>query len=107
MTNYLLLENYHVSEGNLGISTNVFKFLAEKNINSIKEINKKDPFSSIYISIKNNVVVYKVNLSVKKGINPETICEKVKQEIKNSLLMLCDSIPIQTHVKVVEKEIKK
>ena len=107
MANYVQLEHYNSNVGQLGISTKVYEFIAEKNIKKVKEILKRDKNNSINVSIKDNTVVYKIYVAVKKGTNVEYVKDTLEENIKNTLLLLCDTDNADINIKVVERTIEK
>ena len=40
------------------------------------------------------------------GINPETIKEEIEEKITNSLLLICETVPVDMSIKVVSKELE-
>lgn len=105
MNKYVLLENYGSNGGKLGISANVFKFAGIKAISKIRVINKKNLNEQVAVSIKNNTIFYKISVTVKKGINLQTIKDKIEENVSNNLLLICDGIPAQINVKVSERDL--
>ena len=104
MTNYIFLENYSSKIGRLGLSKNVFKFIGIKSIKDFRDVLSKDDKNSIHISFRNNVVIYKINLAVKKGTNIHSVKESLTNTINNNLLLVSDQFPVQTNIRLSEKE---
>ena len=104
MTNYIFLENYSSKIGRLGLAKNVFKFIGIKSIKDFRDVLSKDDKNSIHISFRNNVVIYKINLAVKKGTNLHSVKESLTNTINNNLLLVSDQFPVQTNIRLSEKE---
>lgn len=105
MTKYLYLENFRKPSVRLGISTKVFQFIGQKSIKNIKEIIANDPSTQIAISVRNNVVVYKINVAVKKNTNKDAIKEQINDYLYQTMNFICDSLSYESHIKVSEKNI--
>lgn len=105
MANYVLLEHYGANGGKLGLSTKVFTEVANHVVKSIKEI-VRDKNTIVTAQIKNNTVNYKIVVYVKKGINVDNIKETLEEKITNSLLLTCETVPVEMNIKVVEKTIE-
>lgn len=100
MQSYVLLESYNKKLGNLGISQNVFKYLAQESIKSFKEIVKSSDKFSVIVTIRNNVVHYRITVVAKKGTNVDTLKNALIEDIKNRSLTVADRISSEFHVKI-------
>ncbi len=105
MANYVLLEHYSANGGKLGLSSKVFTEVANHAVKSIKEI-VRDKNTIVSAQIKNNTVNYKIVVYVKKGTNIDNIKETLEERITNSLLLTCETVPVEMNIKVVEKTIE-
>lgn len=104
MANYIFLQNYSSKVGCLGLSKNVFKFIGVKSIKDFRDVLLEDDKNSVNVSFRNNLVIYKINLSVKKGTNLHSVRESLTNTINNNLLLVSDQFPVQTNIKLTEKE---
>ena len=105
MARYIYFEHYSADGGKLGLSDKVFSQLAKHSIKTIKEI-VRDKNTIVQAAIKNNTVNYKIVVYVKKGINKDIIKDKLEERITNSLLLTCETVPVEMNIKVVEKSIE-
>ncbi len=103
MTKYVYLHNFRKANVKLGISTKVFEYIGKKCLNNIPEVLVKDSATLVTISVRNNAVVYKINAAIKKNINKEAIKEQIEENLTNTMNFICDSMPFETHIKIVEK----
>lgn len=103
MTKYVYLHNFRKANVKLGISTKVFEHIGERCLKNIPEILVKDSATLVTISVRNNTVVYKINIAIKKNINKEAIKEQIEDNLTNTMNFICDSMPFETHIKIVEK----
>lgn len=109
MAEYIYIEDY-LKKGNLGISKNVFYFLAKQTINRIpgispsKKYSKKDIFrlnKPLEISIKHGIVHVSVQVDVVKGTNIQEISKIISDEINNVFLISTEHVPFDVQVKVI------
>ena len=105
MGNYVYIKKSN-KKGELGVSKNVFKQIAEESLKQINGIiasnkKKKNLLSSddISVSIKDNEAVYYINVKVEKGSNEEEIKQKIQEVLTNNLLYLLDAVPFKIVVK--------
>ena len=106
MAKYIFLENYSSKVGCLGLSKNVFKFIGIKSVKDFRDVLLDDDRNNIHISFRNNVVTYKIILGVKKGTNLNSVKESLTNTINNNLLLVSDQFPVQTNIKLIEKEVR-
>lgn len=104
MPSYVFIEKNNSDKGKLGISSKVFVDLANSCIKEIKEI-KKDRNTQVSVSINNNTVNYKIQVYVKKGTNKDAIKDQLEEKINNSSLLICETVPFEINIKVIEKGI--
>ena len=105
MGQYVLLEHFNANGGKLGISSNVFTEIAAQCIREAKNIIR-DKNNFCVTTIRNTTVNLKILVTVKLGINPETIKEEIEEKITNSLLLICETVPVDMSIKVVSKELE-
>jgi len=96
MGNYIYLNSKN-KKGQLGVSKNVFKDIAEvslKQINGVSETKRKSflffKSESIDVNLTNNTVKYKIYLDIDSNLDKEEIVRKYKEILKNNLLYLLD-----------------
>ena len=102
MDGYIVLPTFNENLGVLGISQNVFKHLAHQSIKNFKEIIRIKDLNIVTIATKNDTIVYRMILNVKKGINKDSIKEAVINDVTNRVQGVADGIPLEFHIKVIE-----
>lgn len=110
---YFNIKNYSTN-GELAISRHVFETIASIAIKRVKEAKlykgkeKGKTFGTYHpvtCSIrKDNRVEVKVDISVKKGANVKTTCEKIQDEISQSLMLACETVPFSVKINVAAIE---
>lgn len=104
MEGYVTLPTYNANLGVLGISQNVFKYLATQSIKTFKEIYKTKDANQVFVYInRNNVVTYKISILVKSGTNKATLKQELIDEIQQRIETIADSIPTQYNIRINEK----
>jgi hypothetical protein len=104
MEGYVTLPTYNANLGVLGISQNVFKYLATQSIKTFKEIYKTKDANQVFVYIsRNNVVTYKISILVKSGTNKTTLKQELIDEIQQRIETIADSIPTQYNIRINEK----
>lgn len=97
MKNYIFLKNYNQT-GSLGVSSNVFSSIGEHSLEQLN-IDGVDKNTSLKVSIKDNRVIYRVNLLVKDTKIAEVFEENFKTTLKANLMSLCDVSSFIVNVK--------
>lgn len=105
MGKYVLLEHYNANGGKLGISSEVFSEIAAQCIRETKNVIR-DKNNYVQVAIRNNTVYLKILVTVKMGINTENIKEEIEEKINNSLLLICETVPVDINIRVVSKELE-
>lgn len=105
MGQYVLLEHYNANGGKLGISSEVFSEIAAQCIRETKNVIR-DKNNYVQVAIRNNTVYLKILVTVKMGINTENIKEEIEEKINNSLLLICETVPVDINIRVVSKELE-
>lgn len=104
MEGYITLPTYNSNLGTLGISQNVFKYLAMQSFKLFKEIYKSKDANSVNVTVnRNNVVIYRINILVKSGTNKEALKKELIEEIDSRIETIADSIPVQYNIRINEK----
>jgi hypothetical protein len=101
MPSYVYLQHY-TSQGDLGISRDVFVTLGQHVVSYIKEKNDKDFTISDYVdvSIRSNRVIYKFYVTKKSTVDSKYIEKSIKDYINTNLLMICEVIPFEINIKI-------
>ncbi len=105
MSQYVLLEHFNANGGKLGISSKVFTEIATQCIKETKNIIR-DKNNYVQVIIRNNTVYLKIQVTVKLGYNTEKIKEEIEERINNSLLLICETVPVDMNIKVISKEVE-
>ena len=105
MGQYVLLEHYNANGGKLGISSEVFSEIAAQCIRETKNVIR-DKNNYVQVAIRNNTVYLKILVTVKMGINTENIKEEIEEKINNSLLLICETVPVDINIRVASKELE-
>jgi len=105
MENYIIL-NKNSSSGNLFLSKKVFYTLGINSLNSVRAVisktNKKgiDLNNSVIVSIKNNSVKYRFNVTIRKDVDENSIKNSIVDIITTNLLIYCEIVPFDIDIKV-------
>jgi|GEM_PF-1779745 hypothetical protein len=105
MPNYVYLQHY-TSQGDLGISRDVFVTLGQHVVSYIREKNVGKGFTisdNVDVSIHSNEVVYKFFVTKKNKVNPHYIENCITDYINSNLLMICEVVPFEISVKVTSE----
>jgi len=105
MPSYVYLQHY-TSQGDLGISRDVFVTLGQHVVSYIRETNVNKGFSisdNVDVSIHANRVVYKFFVIKKDKINPKYIENSISDYINSNLLMICEVVPFEISVKITSE----
>ena len=105
---YYYIKNYS-TKGEMAISHHVFETIAMEAVKRIKgaKIYKGNPHHTrtIYRPVtcemkKNGKIELNVNISLKKGANVKSTCEKIKEEIINDLLLAVETVSVNVNINV-------
>ncbi len=104
---YYYIKDYS-TKGEMAISHHVFESIATSAVNKIKgaKIYKGNPHAhSIFHPVtcqikKNGLIELTVNISLKKGIDLKSTCEKIKEEITNDLLLAVETVSVNVIINV-------
>ncbi len=105
MTKYVFVNNIRKSSVRLGISTKVFKFLAEKALDKC-DLIEVDKDTDILVSTKNNgkIATFKLTSKLANNANKDEAKQQFLEHLGNVMNFMCDSIPYEVSVKLVEKK---
>ena len=101
MPSYVYLQHY-TSQGDLGISRNVFVTLGQHVISYIREHNKGKFKISDYldVNIRSNKVIYKFYVTKKSSVDSKFIDKSITNYINTNLLLICEIIPFEINIKI-------
>ena len=97
---------HYTSQGDLGISRDVFVTLGQHVVSYIRETNVNKGFAisdNVDVSIHANHVVYKFFVTKKDKINPKYIENSISDYINSNLLMICEVVPFEISVKITSE----
>ena len=112
MKNYVSLERFSRSIGDVGLSKEVFMSLGTHAIDSVKSvmkltnktgINLKD---EVAVTIKNNRVTYKFDVEIEEGVDENSVRNSITDIVTTNLLMICEAVPfdIETRITTIKEE---
>lgn len=106
---YYFIKSYS-TKGEMAISHHVFESIAMEAVKRIKgaKIYKGNPHSrgfNIYRPVtcemkKNGKIDLNVNVSLKKGIDVKSTCEKIKEEITSDLMLAIETVNVNVSINV-------
>lgn len=106
---YYYVKNYS-TKGEMAISHHVFETIATEAVKKIKgaKIYRGKPHSrgfNIYRPVncemkKNGKIELSVDVSLKKGVDVKTTCEKIKDEITGDLLLAVETVNVNVLINV-------
>lgn len=102
MASYVYLQHY-TSQGDLGISKEVFVTLGQHVIDYVKEHLNDDKLeisNDVEVNIKNNKAYYKFLITSKGKANTKKIETYITDYINSNLLMICDNVPFEISIKI-------
>ena len=105
MPNYVYLQHY-TSQGDLGLSRDVFVTLGQHVVSYIRETNANKGFTisdTVEVSIHSNRVFYKFFVIKKNKVSPRYIENSISDYINSNLLMICEVVPFDISVKITSE----
>ncbi|MCQ2794613.1 MAG: alkaline shock response membrane anchor protein AmaP [Bacilli bacterium] len=104
---YYYIKNYS-NKGEMAISHHVFETIAVEAVKKVKGASVykgKTSRVNIYRPVscemkKNGKIELSVDVSLKKGVDVKTTCEKIKEEITNDLLLAVETINVNVSINV-------
>lgn len=106
MPSYVYLQHY-TSQGDLGISRDVFVTLGQHVVSYIREKNEDKGFKisdNVDVIIRSNRVIYKFYVTKKTSIDAKYIEKSITDYINSNLLMICEVVPFEINVKITSEE---
>ncbi len=105
MPSYVYLQHY-TSQGDLGISRDVFVTLGQHVVSYIREKNDKGfkISDNVDVTIRSNRVIYKFYVTKKTSIDAKYIEKSITDYINSNLLMICEVVPFEINVKITSEE---
>lgn len=110
---YFHIKNYSTN-GELAINHHVFEAIALSAIKRVKGVkaykgNSKQNAFTKYNPVtclvrKDNKVEIKVDVVLKKGMNIKATCEKIQDEIAQSLMLACETVPFSVKINIASIE---
>mgnify|MGYP003329491014 CR=1 FL=1 len=108
---YFYIKNYS-KNGEMAVHVRVFEAIALDAIKRVKGVkpyqgNPKARAFNLYHPVncsvrRDNQVEVKADISVAKGQNVKEVCERVKEEISQSLVLASEVIPFNIKINVAE-----
>jgi len=105
MPSYVYLQHY-TSQGDLGISRDVFVTLGEHVVSYIKGKNKNPSLiisDDVDVTIRANKVFYKFFVTKKNNADAKTLEKNITDYINSNLLMICEVVPFEISVKITSE----
>lgn len=105
MPSYVYLQHY-TSQGDLGISRDVFVTLGQHVVSYLRENNKEKGFKisdNIDVAIHANKVFYKFYVTKKDMIDTHFIENSITDYINSNLLMICEVVPFEISLKITSE----
>jgi predicted small metal-binding protein len=102
MDGYIVLPTFNENLGVLGLSKNIFGYIATQSIKSFKEIIRRKDFNIVTVTTRDETVVFRMLINVKKGINKDSIKEELINDITSRIEVIADGLPLEFHIKVIE-----
>ncbi|MFA7221920.1 MAG: hypothetical protein WC148_00090 [Bacilli bacterium] len=105
MPSYVYLQHY-TSQGDLGISRDVFVTLGTHVVSYIREKNDKNFTISdnVDVTIRANKVIYKFYVTKKNNIDAKYIEKSISDYINRNLLMICEVVPFEINIKITSSD---
>lgn len=105
---YYLLNNFS-PYGTMGISHRAFITIVETATNHVSGASVSKSRKTAIFKMANPVKVYfrkdgridiNLDVSVKKGESVGQICNNIQNSVADALLMMCETVPFNVHIKV-------
>jgi len=106
MPSYVYLQHY-TSQGDLGISRDVFVTLGEHVVTYVKNNLKSDNISisdEVEVTIKTNKVYYRFFINKKGNGSIKKIEQLITNYVNSNLMMICDIVPFEISLKILNEE---
>lgn len=105
MPSYVYLQHY-TSQGDLGLSRNVFVTLAKHVVSHVKENNKNKGIKisdNIDVVIRSNRVFYKFYITKTGNANTKAVEKSIFDYINSNVLMICEVVPFDISIKITSE----
>ena len=106
MPSYVYLQHY-TTQGDLGISRDVFVTLGEHVVNYVREnINEKlvTIDDNVEVTIKSNRVYYRFFITKLGEYSTKKIETLITNYVNSNLMMICDIVPFEISLKISSEE---
>lgn len=115
MKNYVSLERFSRTIGDVGLSKDVFMSLGTHAIESVKNVMKLTNKTGINlqddvaVTIRNNRVTYKFDVEIEEGVDEEMVKNSITDIVTTNLLMICDAVPfdIETRIRTIKAQVEE
>lgn len=107
---YVAINNY-TRKGEIGISRQCLEQIVKRAVNGVPgaKLSKRssrwlfdwDKILDVTIH-KNGSVEVSIDVAVKSAVDVQSICLKIQQEVTSAISLMCETVPLQVSIRVVE-----